>query len=310
MKRLIILLLLVISVLTSCQQIGQTSISVGRILICDNGSYMLIKDNSPIVLSSENDELFDGLSTGDKVSVVHDGIAESYPAQTGAKKILLLEKGSIEDINEDVLQQLGELGWIESDKEDTRTSVKASYQYLYADMSINIFDGWEYEIEEYTEDCYSFGINFRPIGEAGWLKLHCHTGVFAVCGTGLESRNTTIGGYSVNIGTYSEDGVFSFMTFDAAGEYVVQNFATGDWVTKHETDIMSMLNTVKLSPDQLSDDDIKEIAMQQVDKEYKEIWTYFDCINGIWEVSLYNSSSDNIKIKLDSEGNLIDQEYM
>ena len=83
-----------------------------EILIADNGSVMLIDDNSPIVLSVKNPDSLENLSTGDKILVFHDGIRESYPAQTFAQFVMKLGSGTEADIPADVITQLRELGWI------------------------------------------------------------------------------------------------------------------------------------------------------------------------------------------------------
>lgn len=89
--------------------------TVGRCLVTKEGSYMLIGGNYPIVLSdrSKGKDLFTSLESGDKILVVHDGICESYPSQTGAYACIRLERGDIGDIPEAVLQNLAQLGWID-----------------------------------------------------------------------------------------------------------------------------------------------------------------------------------------------------
>ena len=67
-------------------------ISVGRYLGATNGTAMFIRDNSPIQMSNRTDrDLFDNLEVGDKILVIHDGIAESYPGRTGAYWCMKLE---------------------------------------------------------------------------------------------------------------------------------------------------------------------------------------------------------------------------
>lgn len=90
-------------------------ISIGRCLVTRNNQYMLVLDNSPIVMSrqSNNTNFFKGLDTGDEIIVVHDGIAESYPGQTGVYFIVKLSDGDIGDISENVLIELTELGWLD-----------------------------------------------------------------------------------------------------------------------------------------------------------------------------------------------------
>ncbi len=87
-------------------------LSVGRVLKAGN-STMLILDNSPIQMSnrSNNEKLFDKLTDGDKVLVLHTGIAESYPGKTGAHGVIKLSDGKIDDIPGEVIASLSELGW-------------------------------------------------------------------------------------------------------------------------------------------------------------------------------------------------------
>ncbi len=90
-------------------------LSTGRFLIADNGSYMLVVDNSPIVMSdrTENKDLFKNCTNGDKVLVFHNGIAESYPAQSGVYFSIKLKDGYETDIPTEVIDSLTALGWLE-----------------------------------------------------------------------------------------------------------------------------------------------------------------------------------------------------
>lgn len=88
------------------------SITIGHCLIADNGSYLLVDENSPIVMSSKSESMFSNLSTGDKIFVIHSGVETSYPAQTGVYFCLKLGSGDISDISEDVIHKLIELGWL------------------------------------------------------------------------------------------------------------------------------------------------------------------------------------------------------
>lgn len=97
-----------------CYMINHSmSFSVGRCLVADNGSYMFIDGNSPIIMSNRKDKegLFSGLGTGDKILIFHDGIAETYPGRTGAYWCVKLEDGTQADIPEQVIEELTELGW-------------------------------------------------------------------------------------------------------------------------------------------------------------------------------------------------------
>ncbi len=87
-------------------------ISVGRYLRA-GGNPVLILHNSPIRMSARAgaDGLFDSFSDGDKILVLHDGIAESYPGQTGVYAVIKLQEGTIGDVSYDVRADLNRLGW-------------------------------------------------------------------------------------------------------------------------------------------------------------------------------------------------------
>ena len=88
--------------------------SVGRCLET-KGGYMLVDGNSPISMAdrSKDQDLFEGLSSGDRILVIHGLIMDTYPGQTQAYYCLRLEAGSLEDISRDVLDSLRQMGWLE-----------------------------------------------------------------------------------------------------------------------------------------------------------------------------------------------------
>ena len=89
--------------------------TVGRALYAKDGTCMLVEDeNSPIRMSdlSKGGNLFEGISTGDKILVIHTGIAESYPAQTGAYWLIKIGEGSRDDIPDKIIDELTAMGWL------------------------------------------------------------------------------------------------------------------------------------------------------------------------------------------------------
>ncbi|MBE6139343.1 MAG: DUF3221 domain-containing protein [Firmicutes bacterium] len=116
-------------------------ISVGRYLEVKDGTAMLVRGNSPIVLSSQhNGDMFYDLDIGDKILVIHTGIAESYPAQTGAKAIFKIGNGSSADIPQKVIKELNELGWIETQEmpislEDVNIKIQEYFELDNVDKS-------------------------------------------------------------------------------------------------------------------------------------------------------------------------------
>ena len=100
----------IVTITVNCLQ-GRT---VGRCLIADNGSVILIAGTESIVLCAKNPDspMLKNLQTGDKILVFHDGVRESYPAQTLAYFVVKLGSGTEADIPASVISQLAELGWI------------------------------------------------------------------------------------------------------------------------------------------------------------------------------------------------------
>ncbi len=81
-----------------------------------SGSYLLAcYDGELYEMSAESGEVFgqlEKLETGDEISVTYDGnIAETYPMQIHVTECQILNKGSIEDLSEDTINALKELGW-------------------------------------------------------------------------------------------------------------------------------------------------------------------------------------------------------
>ena len=94
-------------------------VSTGRYLEADNGSAMMVSYNSPVVMLNKTErDIFKNLNTGDKILVFHGAVAESYPGQTATYAVFRLQKGSVADISQAVVDSLIELGWLNKDPLD------------------------------------------------------------------------------------------------------------------------------------------------------------------------------------------------
>ena len=114
MKKVLIIASAVICVLMIAFLIIVNSGSSGIFLKAESGSNLIILDNSPVVMSAKsgNNEIFDKYETGDKIFIIHDGIMESYPAQTRVSFCIRLSGGGTEEIPPNVIESLSELGWM------------------------------------------------------------------------------------------------------------------------------------------------------------------------------------------------------
>ncbi|MGN0978053.1 MAG: hypothetical protein ACI4PH_08370 [Faecousia sp.] len=86
----------------------ELTLSAGRCVRSKAGECFLVLDNTPVALSSRsgNPDFFNGLNTGDPVFVIHNGIQETFPAQTQAYLCLRLGSGGASDIPQDVMDGL------------------------------------------------------------------------------------------------------------------------------------------------------------------------------------------------------------
>ena len=90
-------------------------LSWGHYLRGSSGAHILLRESgTPIVLNdrSRDSHLFDGLSDGDRVLVLHDAVLESYPARSAAYFCLRLGAGTRSDLPGPTLEELTQLGWL------------------------------------------------------------------------------------------------------------------------------------------------------------------------------------------------------
>lgn len=105
---------LYVLLLTGCGKGEETATMDGWYLQAENGAHFVVTgDGEPLHVSGQakNGGLFDDLTSGDRVRITHDGIAETYPGQAGAYSCKLLEEGPPEDIPAETLAALEELGY-------------------------------------------------------------------------------------------------------------------------------------------------------------------------------------------------------
>ena len=120
MKRIWILLCALALLLAGCAapEAGGPELTEteGRALIALNregslSTLLVTEDGEAIVLTTEINDAFCGWSSGDRVRVTHDGVSETFPAQTEVYDYKTLAEGDWSDIPEETVTALEGLGW-------------------------------------------------------------------------------------------------------------------------------------------------------------------------------------------------------
>jgi len=85
--------------------------TVGYCIVTDNGSRIIVMDNSPVALINRtlNKNALYKYDTGDKLLILHSAVRESYPGSTDVYFCMKIDEGSAKDIPEDVFVGLYEL---------------------------------------------------------------------------------------------------------------------------------------------------------------------------------------------------------
>lgn len=229
-------------------------ITIGRCLIANNDSYMLIDDNSPIVMSTNHTNIFRNLTTGDKILVIHSVVNESYPGGTGAYFCMKLADGDISDIPDQVIETLTEMGWLEQNVNDDsydnailNVAEPIHFQSGEVQIVISIPSNWEYSFQTNANSNEAQGISFWPKGTAnGNISLTYYPEHFGVCGTGLHEKDIMIGDYEARLGKYEDLEHWSFIHFkEPYDKYVVLNNSTDEWLDKYEEELQLILDSVE-----------------------------------------------------------------
>lgn len=126
----------------------------------------------------------------------------------------------------------------------------------YGRISVSLPDGWSYEACPIDSDALingMYGIHLYPEGETdGYIEL-VYIDFFGVCGTGLETENTTIAGSSANIGTYDNHEHWDFISFKGENDGIIAlTYCVDNWWSKYGNQTLDILDTLSF------DKDIKE----------------------------------------------------
>lgn len=107
------LLALSLALLVSCS-INNKATMTGIYLKSTDEIHLIIDEtNQPITMNNatNNKDIFNNLRSGDKIEITYDSIAETYPASTNIYSCKFIESGTVNNISQDLLTRLEEIGW-------------------------------------------------------------------------------------------------------------------------------------------------------------------------------------------------------
>lgn len=181
----------------------------------------------------------------------------------------------------------------------------------YANISLSIPDGWEYETEAWT-DCGEFGVSFWPAGRSeGKIRVLYYGDRFGVCGTFLEQEKIGLGNYEAWKGTYDNHKVWDFISLiGTPGHYVMENEGASRWWDEYGDEAMGILNTLVVGDGIISEAEAVAIAKEKATVEYDQTWASYYSETGLWTVTFgkkYPGGDQTVTITF--EGKVIDIQY-
>ena len=189
----------------------------------------------------------------------------------------------------------------------TEKHTVASHSKGFANISVTLMDGWEYDIVDET-DTNEFAINIYPAGQSQNKIRIAYFNGFGVCGTGLEQETIMLGRYEAWMGTYDNNTVWDFISLQGLpGDYAILNEGGEKWWSEYGEDAMQILATLKVADGYVTSSDAIKIARDKLQTEYDEVTTTYNAKDGIWTVSMSRREKENLyhmTVTVDVYGNI------
>ena len=111
-------------------------------------------------------------------------------------------------------------------------------------ITLQLPEGWEYVLTDFSDEAYSAGITFWPRGrEEGRLRFNFYPQGFGVCGTGLECTDMILAGRNVSVGTYDGGAVWDYISFGE--DFAVWGEGHESWWSEYGGEAMEILDTAQ-----------------------------------------------------------------
>lgn len=201
--------------------------------------------------------------------------------------------------------------------EQQKDTIAVEYSYEYANMRLDLPTDWGYDIMTAEESVDYFGIQFWPNDEpAMTINLSYHINGIGLCGTGVTFEEISFenGLTAIKCTEGTDDRFWIFLIYhDTPGAYAVECSTSKDLWSKYENDIMSILESVEIGKDVLSESEAIEVAKTECTISYDVARAYFDHVNGLWSIrfSTTDGNGETQNIMIDAQGmpNIVSGDY-
>ena len=258
--------------------------STGRYLEADNGSHIVVVNNSPtVMLNRTNRDIFKNLETGDKILVVHGATEESYPGRTGAYAIFKLGSGSISDIPQTVIDSLTELGWLKSEEENITGEDKIPDNSSETPVTNEIEHTHDWRYVSENNDCWSTNILYA----CSICNMEQSTHGDSALPYHRWSEKTAEGKTTFSCTRCNESYTFISEIRDFSYAQALEHYKVGDPGVKHEH-----FNNWNIESEITGAIDVIIRAEFELTIEYDTISVSYDETSNMWRVDFWTLDLD------------------
>ena len=181
----------------------------------------------------------------------------------------------------------------------------AEYENGYISMKLTLPEGWDWQ-EDPAEDGTE-GILFWD-GEKPdqRFRLSAWPNVFAMCGTGVDFSDVTLAS-GAQLTEAREGDRWIVLIFDGVpGSYTVRpqggTLNSTVWDAKWREQILTILDTVELGGDALTEDEAIAKAAEVFSGDYDAADGSYDLRTGVWTVRFLEKEQESARVTVDPEG--------
>ena len=181
----------------------------------------------------------------------------------------------------------------------------AEYENGYISMKLTLPEGWDWQ-EDPAEDGTE-GILFWD-GEKPdqRFRLSAWPNVFAMCGTGVDFSDVTLAS-GAQLTEAREGDRWIVLIFDGVpGSYTVRpqggTLNSTVWDAKWREQILTILDTVELGGDALTEDEAIAKAAEVFSGDYDAAYGSYDLRTGVWTVRFLEKEQESARVTVDPEG--------